>query len=206
MKKYLIFDLDWTLINSTHEILDIIEGYIAEKYPEYLETAKYYIKNHLGMSLQEQLVKILNNEQEAIKATKEIYSLLNNLRDKLHFIDWVEEKILELSKNYKLFLTTWSSTSFAESALKWWWIYECFELIYWSDQILKWQKHLDIFNEYSLDKDFYKNSIYIWDWEMDKIFATQAWIDFIRIWTKWTKDENRIKSVTEINTILDKIK
>lgn len=206
MKKYIIFDLDWTLINSTHKVIDIIEDYFLEKYPDYFDAARYYIENSQWQSLQEQLEHIFNNKDKAEKETKKLYSLLNKLRDKIHFIPWTEDKIKELSKNYKLFLTTWSSTKFAQNTLKDWLIDKYFELIYWSDIILKWREHLEIFKQYTQDKNFFKNSIYLWDWEMDKIFAQESWIDFIRVWHRWTEDERRIKSIKEIDSILENYK
>lgn len=201
--KYIIFDLDWTLINSTHKIIDVIEDFFLENYPDYYDTARYYIENSQGQSLQDQMKYIFKNDKKAEKITKKLYTLLNKLRDQIQFIPWVKEKIMELSKNYKLFLTTWSSTKFAKQTLKTWWLDKYFELIYWSNEILKWKDHLNIFKDYSLDVNFFENSLYIWDWEMDKIFASESWIDFVRVWIRWEKDEKRIKSVKYIDKILN---
>lgn len=204
MKKYLIFDLDWTLICSTNKIIDIIWDYFLEHYPELSDTARYYLENSQGMSLQEQMEAVFNDKSLAEKVTKELYMILNTLRDKVSFIPWVQEKIKELSKKYTLFLTTWSSTRFAKNSLKDWGIEDCFDLIYGSDEILKWKDHIDIFKDYSQDKDFYKNSLYIWDWDMDKIFAMEAWIDFVRVWTRWISNEDKISTVVQIDKILEK--
>jgi FMN phosphatase YigB (HAD superfamily) len=201
--KYLIFDLDWTLINSTHKILDIIEDYFLDNYPELYDTARYYLENSQWQSLQEQLENIFQDKKLAEKETKKIYALLSSLRDKVQFFPWVLEKIKELhNKWYKLFLTTWSSTDFAKKTLKTGWILKYFEKILWSDEILKWKEHLEIFKEISQDKDFFEKSLYIWDWEMDKIFALESWIDFVRVWYRWDKNEKRIKSIAEIETVL----
>ena len=201
--KYIIFDLDWTLINSTHKIIDIIEDYFLENYPDYYDTAKYYVESKTSISLEELLELIFKNKDLAEKETKKIYKLLNSLRDKIKFFPWIQEKILKLSKNYKLFLTTWSSTKFAKQTLKDWKIKECFEEIIWSDKILKWKKHLEIFKKLSEDNNFYENSIYLWDGEMDKIFSGEKNIDFIRVWNRWTDNENRIKSIIEIDSFLN---
>lgn len=201
-KKYIIFDLDGTLINSTHKIIDIIEKFFLENYPDYYDNAKYYIENNQWQSLQEQLEKIFNDKEIAIKITKKLYKKLNNLRNKINFIPWIQEKIKQLSKNYRLFLSTGSSTDFANNTLKDWWIKNCFEIIYWSDKILKWKEHIDIFKNSTWDSDFYKNCVYVWDWEMDKIFAMESWIDFIRVWYKWEKDENKIISVKDIDNFI----
>ena len=200
--KYIIFDLDWTLINSTHKIIDIIEDYFLENYPNYYDNARYFVENSFWMSLQEILKNIFNDKDLAEKEAKKIYELLGSLRDKVKFFPWIKEKLKNLSKNYKFFLTTWSSTKFAKQTLEDWEIKQYFEKIIWSDKILKWHDHLEIFKELSLDENFYKNSIYIWDWEMDKLFAWEKNIDFVRVWSRWTEDENRIISVTDIDKFL----
>lgn len=200
--KYIIFDLDWTLINSTHKIIDIIEDYFLENYPDLYDTARYYIENSQWQSLQEQLETIFKDKKLAEKETKKIYKILWELRDKVKFFPWIQDKIIKLGENYKLFLSTWSSTIFAKQTLKDWWIKKYFEKILWSNEILKWEDHLELFKELSLDENFYKKSIYIWDWEMDKIFAKSKNIDFIRVWNKWKINEKRISSVIEIDKYL----
>jgi len=200
--SYIIFDLDWTLINSTHKIIDIIEDYFLENYPDLYDTARYYVESKSSISLEELLELIFKNKDLAEKETKKIYKLLWNLRNKVRFFPWVQEKIKKLSKNYKLLLTTWSSTDFATKTLKDWWIYNYFEKIIWSDKILKWKKHLEIFKELMSDSDFYKKALYIWDWNMDKIFAEESGIDFVRVGNRWEKNERKIKSVLEIDKFL----
>jgi len=201
--SYIIFDLDWTLINSTHKIIDIIEDYFLENYPDLYNTARYYVESKTSISLENLLYLIFKDKKLAKEETKKIYKLLWNLRDKVKFFPWVQEKIKELyQKWYKLFLTTWSSTDFATKTLKDWWIYNYFEKVIWSDKILKWKQHLEIFKELTWDSDFYKKSLYLWDWNMDKIFALESKIDFIRVWNRWEKDENRVKSILEIDRFL----
>jgi len=201
--SYIIFDLDWTLINSTHKILDIIEDYFLDNYPDYYDNARYYFENSFGQSLQKQLQHIFQDKKLAEQETKKIYKILWDLRNKIKFFPWVKEKIKELyQKWYKLFLTTGSSTDFAIKTLKDWWIYDYFELVIWSDKILKWEEHLELFKQYSQDDDFFKKSIYIWDWNMDKIFAWEKNIKFIRVGNRWTNKENRIKSIVEIDKYL----
>jgi len=201
--KYLIFDLDWTLINSTHKILDIIEDYFLDNYPDFYDTARYYLEHSQWQSLQEQLENIFQDKVVAEKETKKIYALLSSLRNKVQFFPWVTKKIKELyTKWYKLFLTTWSSTDFANKTLESGWILKYFETVLWSDEILKWKQHLEIFKKIIWDNNFFKQSLYIWDWEMDKIFSLESWIDFIRVWYRWKETEQRIKSITEINQFL----
>ena len=40
------------------------------------------------------------------------------------------------------------------------------------------------------------------DWEMDKIFALEQNIDFVRVWNRWEKDEIRVKNIIEIDKFL----
>ena len=110
--------------------------------------------------------------------------------------------IKELSKEYDLFLSTWNSTKFAKEMLDKWWIKDRFELIFWSNKIPKWHLHLESFKEYSWDEDFYKKAVYIWDWSMDRVFAREAWIDFVHIWNRW-EDKYEIDKVTKLVIILE---
>ncbi|MDD3646089.1 MAG: HAD-IA family hydrolase [Candidatus Gracilibacteria bacterium] len=204
MKKYLIFDFDGTLICSTNKIIDVIGNYFFKNYPDLEDTARYYLQNSQGMSLLEQMKTVFDNKITAEKVTKELYILLNTLRNKVSFIPGVQKKIRKLSKKYRLFLTTGSSTRFAKETLKDGSIEDCFELIYGSDEVLKGKDHIDIFKEYTQDENFYKNSLYIGDGDMDKLFAQESGIDFIRVGTRGTSDEVKISSVTYIDNILEK--
>ncbi len=201
MKKYIIFDLDWTLISSESKIKKRVLNFIKEKEKDSYDKARYLITKTQWMPLKDFFFKIVWNKNKAEKYSKDVYKILWHLRKKTNFFPWAKKKIKELSKKYKLFLSTWSSTKFAKDILKDGWIKDYFELIYWSDIILKWQEHLDIFADYSWDKHFFKKSIYIWDWDMDRVFAKNAKIDFIHIWNE-KKDRYEIKSIIEIDNIL----
>ena len=104
------------------------------------------------------------------------------------------EKILELKDRYKLYLSTWSSTKITNEILEKSWIQKYFEVILWSDEIPKSEMHLDMFMEQSGDKDFFNNSISIWDWINDEIFAKNKNIEFIKIW-------NEFKGFSDIKNI-----
>jgi FMN phosphatase YigB (HAD superfamily) len=174
-----------------------------KNYPDLYDKARYYFSNSQWQWLKEQLEYILEDKNLAEKEAKNIYKILWNLRDSLSFFPWVQKKIEELYKKwYKLFLTTWSSTEFATKTLKDWGIFSFFEKVIWSDEILKWKEHLEIFKNLTWDKDFYKKSIYVWDWNMDKIYANQMWIDFIRVWNRWEESEKRINNIVEIDKFL----
>jgi len=200
-KEYLIFDLDWTLIESMSDTVKIITNYLKQIPNTDFEKVRYVFSTTPWMALKKQIELIYNwyNDIDSEKITLEIYEQL--LKQDANFFEWIIEKIKELSNNYKLFLTTWNSTEVAIKYLTEWWIKDKFELIYWSDKILKWKDHLEIFKEYSLDKDFYRKSFYIWDWNSDREFAKSCNIDFIHVWnSKIYKYE--IDSVKDIDIIL----
>jgi phosphoglycolate phosphatase-like HAD superfamily hydrolase len=202
MKKYLIFDLDWTLIESQWSIFNLLEDFFKKNFPELKEKAMYIFKMWKWRPLFDQLEDIFEDKEKAEIYKKIIY---NNLNEKIKwsFFFKIPEKIKELSKKYKLFLTTWNSTTFAKNTLKKWNILDCFELVYWSDKILKWEEHLELFKEYSWDENFYEKSFYIWDWNADREFAKQKNIDFIHIWND-NIDKYEIESVVNIDDILKK--
>lgn len=201
-KEYLIFDFDWTLVESMWDTVKIIKEFLSDIEWTDIELVDYIFKTTPWMALQKQIEIIYknNNTINHKNITLEIYEKL--LKYDADFFDWVIDIIKELSKEYKLFLTTWNSTKVAEKHLVKWWIKDCFELIYWSDNILKWKDHLEIFKDYSCDEYFYQKSYYIWDGNSDRLFANEAWIDFIHIWNEWI-DKYEIKSVKDINNIIN---
>lgn len=205
-KKYLIFDLDGTLINSQNWLIDLIWGFIKDHVKITKDEMAYLFNYKTWTPLEIQMCDILWSEKKWKELTDKIYEeiLIHNKKNPANFFSWVPEKILELSKKYKLFLTTWNHTDFAKEVLEKWWIIQCFEEIYWSDKIHKWMKHLEIFKENSCDKNFFEKAVYIWDWNSDREFAKIFDIDFIHIWSE-KKDKYEIKSVVEISEILWKI-
>ena len=208
MIKYLIFDLDWTLIKSNK--INTLQAlhYIKKIDENYLEKTKYVFSTTAWMNIFDQLKIIFDDknftDDKIQKIWKKIYKRIRKHEDSVEFFKWVPKKIKELSKNYKLFLTTWNSTKFAKEVLKIWDIKEEFELIYWSDEIKKWLQHLSIFKNYSENENFFKESLYFWDWDMDKIFAKEAWIDFIRIWDFEEKENHVLDTIANIDNILNK--
>lgn len=203
-KKYLIFDLDGTLISNMNSILEYLVEYLYTNFSLDKENTKYILVSTSWTPLKKQLEMLLPDlpKNDLILLTDKLYSWLEKID--WEFFPWVVEKITELSKKYKLFLTTWNSTTTANHHLLKWWIQKYFELIYWSDVILKWPEHINIFIDYSNDKDFIKKSVYIWDWVNDRNISNYFWIDFIHIWNEKI-DKYEINSVSQIDTILEKI-
>lgn len=195
MKKYIIFDLDGTLINSNNNIKEIIFDFFREKQPEYYDVLRYSIDFKRLSNLKDLFVRVYWRFDDEIKIIHDsLYEKLNKENSKSQFIEWTIEKIKELWKDYKLYLSTWSSTLFAKEILKWWWVDEYFEVIQWSDVIPKSEEHFDIFKEHSWDNDFYKNAIAVGDSLKDEFFAEERKIDFILIWEKY-------KSISEIKEL-----
>jgi len=193
MKKYIIFDLDWTLIDSHNNIKEIIFEYFKLNDILNYDNVRYKMDFNKIASLKELLIEIYwINDKDLEKKHKKLYKYLDQKNHESKFIEWTIKKIKQLKNKYKLYLSTWSSTKFATEILKKWWIYEYFEFIQWSDVIQKGEEHLDIFQNHSNDKDFFKYSYSIWDSDKDEYFAKQRNIDFIKIWDKY-KSINEIK-------------
>lgn len=201
MKKYLIFDLDGTLIQSQSNIDTIIHNFFIKHEEALASKADYVFATTKWVPLENQLKIILWDDHIHIKKYEDaIYAEIN--KHVTHkFFTGVPELIKKLSKQYQLFLTTWNSTKFAESVLKDGKIYHCFQKVLWSDSILKWMPHLNIFSEISWDPDFFQHSFYIWDWEWDRMFANQASIDFIHIWDEKI-GRYEVKNILEIKKFL----
>lgn len=193
IKKYLILDLDWTLINSNSNIKDLILLFFKNKEPNYYDKVRYNLDFNKISNIQD-LLKIIYWNNYDLLIEKNIYDFLDKNNQKNSFIEWTLEKILELKDKYTLYLSTWSSTKSAENILQKGWVKQYFEMIQWSDMIPKSEEHLDIFKIHSWDKDFFKKAISIWDSIRDELFATNRNIDFIKIWNKY-------KSIYDINNI-----
>ncbi len=194
-KKYIIFDLDGTLIKSNNNLLNAILDFFKRKQPKYYDTLRYTIDIKKISSIKQLLTEIYWRFEEKEKELHdELYEYLDEINKDSLFIDWTIEKILELKDKYKLYLSTWSSTKIAKEILEKSKIAEYFEVILWSDKIPKSEIHLDMFMENSGDKDFFINSVSIWDWVNDEIFAKNKNIEFIKIWDK-------IKGINEIKNI-----
>ena len=206
MKKYLIFDLDWTLINSKELVDEIILEEIKKEWKEFEKKAAKIINETSWSSIVEFLEEIFSwTKIHVWKVAETIMNKIINKENDIELFKWVKKEIKKLHKDYKLFLTTWNYTKFAKDMLKHAWIKKYFEIIKWSSTIPKWQEHLELFKQYSKDEDFYKNSVYIWDGNKDREFALFDWIDFIHIWDLW-EDKYEIESVRFLKKELKEIK
>lgn len=204
MKKYLIFDLDGTLVQSGNQIDRIIFNYIQENLdPELLEHAAYLVKNNQWMSLF-QLIEILLecDKQTAQFHGNRIYKEINKVSQQINFFEWVPEKITELSKKYTLFLSTWNTDKFAKKVLKQWGIYDCFEKIMGSTLVKKSPDHIKHFMNHIDDKEFIDKSVFIGDGQIDEAISKFFWMDFVHI-SPFKENKFHIKNVNQIDDILN---
>ena len=204
MKKYLIFDLDWTLIDSHWTNWNRIQDYIDKNLPEYSDNAKYSLKQMYRFSNISKILLQIMPEKEYEKHIIWIKKVLDKKPLNINFYSWAIDLIKRLSKKYDLYLSTWSPEHILEEVLNHWEILDYFKLTKWSKFIQKWVEHIEIFKDYSEDSEFEKYSILIWDWYMDKFIAEQCWIDFIRVWTWILEWEVWIKNISELESILEK--
>ena len=121
------------------------------------------------------------------------------------FFEWVPELLKELSKRYKLFLSSQSDDEAIKDFLKKEWVYEYFDIVFGSSVMKKWPKHVEVFNLYLDDRDFENRTIYVWDSEFDREIAKEAWISFVKIWKEW-KDYYEIDKITDLKEFISKVK
>ncbi|MGE4443546.1 MAG: HAD family hydrolase [Candidatus Altimarinota bacterium] len=201
MKKYLIFDLDGTLIDTKGKIQKAILSSIQKHTPEFYKKAQelFFIYGNFPLpyylnQVYDDIILEKNLEQHILQE----FQIIN---ENVYFFPGVCAKISQLSQNYTLFLTTASPTRIAKNALKIGGILELFEIIYGSEEVRKSEAHLEYFQEYSCDEDFYKKAVYIGDGNNDRFLAEAKNIDFIHIGND-KKDRYEIQNVVEIESIL----
>ncbi|MFK7780240.1 MAG: HAD hydrolase-like protein [Candidatus Gracilibacteria bacterium] len=195
MKKYIIFDLDGTLIKSNNKTKDIIFNFFKEKQPEYYDVLKYSIDFKKTPHFKEIFIQVYGKfEEKEKKIHDELYEYLDEANKESVFKKGTIKKILKLKDRYSLYLSTGSSTKIAKQILKEGGIEQHFEIILGSEKIPKSEEHLDIFMEHSRDENFYKKSISIGDGLCDEIFAKNRDIDFIKIGKKY-KNISDIKEI-----------
>lgn len=205
MKKYLIFDLDGTLISSDDQIDSIIYDYVVNNIDsQLLDTARYLIENNQWMSIKETFNILVKDPINSEMHYRQITAILDKIQGQVEFYPWVLSKIKELSNQYTLFLSTWNSDKFANDVLKRGWISQYFDKILWSTYILKSTEHIKELINYTWDEDFCLQAVFIWDGQRDREIAKAKNIDFIHIWTNQI-DSYEIKNVSNIDSILKKL-
>lgn len=201
-KKYLLFDMDGTLVESLGDIIEITFLYLKEFFPDLeKQHVQYAFYSGSWARLFEILRFLFSHELPEILQlhTDNLYKKLSQVDGK--FFPWVCEKIHELSQTYQLFLTTGNTTQTAKKYLSQWGILDKFTCILWSELIPKGREHMQYFFDSIWDDDFFHKSVYIGDSNADREIAKSHNIDFIHIGNDWI-DRYEIQSVVQINDIL----
>lgn len=204
MKKYLIFDLDGTLIQSIDDITNTVIGYITKNFwAEYTEKSRYVLATTKGTPLITQLKMILWPREDLKEIKEELYENIFN-GEKTKFFPWVQSKIRDLSEQYILLLSTSNSTKQAKKILEEGGIIDCFTEILGSEETLKGNDHIKKFAETLWEKEFTKKAVYISDGDKDREIAMGNKIDFIHIGIDGI-DTYEIPSVKYISSLLDEL-
>ncbi len=206
-KKYIIFDLDGTLINSVEKNREKIVQIIGEVDENKINTAKYILSTTSWMPLIRQLEIIFDHNQaiDIENLKNKIYNSFQINPEESNFFPWTIEKIKELAQDYKLFLTTGNSTRYAKEELKKAGLENYFEEIIWSEDILKGKEHICIFKDKSFDEKFCEWAIYVGDGDRDREIAMAHHIPFIHIGNDKI-DTYEIADISEIDEVLEEIK
>lgn len=113
MIKYLVFDLDGTLIRSQGRVSGLIAEFLEERFGLDKEATRYYFHSMRGKALLPQLMDYLQMaEQEAQVLADELYALIRQTPQG-EFFPGVIEVIQRLSQDFRLFLSTGNSGAFA---------------------------------------------------------------------------------------------
>ncbi len=207
MKKYIIFDLDWTLISSIWNIQEKILKKSKEFFPNFSEDEiKYFLFKTNWASMRKYVENFFENKNspEIEKIEKELHLLTNKEREKINFEEWVVDMVKRLSKDFTLFLSTWAKEEFAIEALEKWWLTEYFKAIRWSDFSSK-EEHVLEFSILTEDLNFFKKCFSVWDWFVEEEAAKKYSIDFIKIWENW-KSEFEVGHILEVEKVVKQIK
>jgi len=121
------------------------------------------------------------------------------------FFDWIIEMIRDLSKNYKLMISSQTDDEDLKQILKTASIYDYFEVVFGWSVREKWEKHIEVFDMVMDDQDFANRTIYVWDSEFDREIAKEAWISFVKVW-KEGKDYYEIDKTIDILDYIEKVK
>ena len=217
--KHIVFDLDWTLADTQiiHQKIeaDFLKTFWVEINPEEIW------KKYAWRSPQEWIPELL--DELSIKYTQ------NDIES---FVDWKDEKVIELLKSWKINLMDWTTEVLKNLYSKWYrlWISSgaCREFIdnfieYFNfndiidastsaNEVVNKKPHPDVFlrSFEQLEKKYWKSieRIVVWDWWSDVIWWKASNAMTIWINTNKPKDEKmldvQVKNIKEIYNIIVK--
>jgi len=217
--KHIVFDLDWTLADTQiiHQKIeaDFLKTFWVEINPEEIW------KKYAWRSPQEWIPELL--DELSIKYTQ------NDIES---FVDWKDEKVIELLKNWKINLMDWTTEVLKNLYSKWYrlWISSgaCREFIdnfieYFNfndiidastsaNEVVNKKPHPDVFlrSFEQLEKKYWKSieRIVVWDWWSDVIWWKAS--NAMTIWINTNKPNDKkildvqVQNIKEIYNIIVK--
>jgi len=117
----------------------------------------------------------------------------------------IPQMLKSLNKEYTLFLSSSADDKDLIEFLKAEQLYSYFDIVFGGTVREKWEKHIEVFELVSEDQNFANRTVYIWDSEIDRNIAKEAWISFVKIWKEWV-DYYEIDKTVEILNYIEKVK
>lgn len=182
MKKYIIFDLDGTLLKPHKvDIYELLLEEINKISPEKYVQAQGLIKNNYGIRAKK-LLEMLDFPTSQVETIMNyLIGVVEWLKETWEFFPEVQEVIETLSSQFTLILSTVSSDEYAHFILEKYALHQNFGLILGSTHIQKWDDHIMRMREFLAQDDFTTQTIFIGDSDHDASIAEKHEIDFIRV-------------------------